>query len=126
MLTLLAHFTGAADWISVMFYSITIIYANVLLPAPRGRWVTLIATVSFSLLVLLEYTGRLRHQILFSGGASYDRGSFVLATVFVGAVIGFSLIGYTSSQFSRMLTSKAEALERQPRTEARQQRVTPA
>jgi signal transduction histidine kinase len=35
----------------------------------------------------------------------------VLTTLLVGPIAGYFLVGYTSSQFSRMLTSKAQALE---------------
>lgn len=112
LLTGLAHYTGAADWLAVMFYTGTILYANVVLSPRRGHWITLLASCCFSGLVLAEYFGRVPHVQLFNlDGARYTNGPYVLTTLLVGPVATYFLVGYTSSQFSRMLTSKAEALE---------------
>ncbi len=111
LLTDLAHYTGAADWLAVMFYTGTILYANVVLSPRRGHWITLLASCCFSGLVLAEYFDLLPHVQLFAAGARYANGSYVLTTLLVGPLATYFLVGYTSSQFSRMLTSKAEALE---------------
>jgi len=111
LLTALAHFAGGADWLAVLFYAATILYANVLLPPARGRRITGFAALCFSALVWLEYRGWLQHIELFPGTSRFHAPHYVLATVMVGGTAGFFLISYTAAQFSLMLTRKAEELE---------------
>lgn len=109
LLTLLAHLSGGAEWLGALFYAVTIIYANLLLPRRQGLWISALAAGSFILLTLFEYAGWVPHVALFAPGARYHAGHYVLATLAV-ATAAFCLIAYTTAQFSRMLQRKTEAL----------------
>jgi len=111
LLTVLAHYAGGADWLAILFYSATVLYANILLPPTRGRRITWFAAFCYSGLVWLEYHGWLSHVEMFDGLNRRHASDYVLATVIVGGTLAIFLISYTAAQFSLMLTRKAEQLE---------------
>src|SRR6185312_13457552 len=67
LITLLAHYAGAAQWLALLFYVITILYANMVLPAKLALWVTAAAAASFSGLVVSKSLGLIEDGSLLAG-----------------------------------------------------------
>ncbi|MGH9481231.1 MAG: hypothetical protein ACRD1L_03980, partial [Terriglobales bacterium] len=53
LITLLAHYAGVAQWLALLFYVVTILYANMVLPRRPALWITVLAAGSFTGLVAL-------------------------------------------------------------------------
>lgn len=94
LLSGLAWTLGAAGWLAVLFYCCTIVYANLALP--HGGWITALAWSCFALLILAGWQ---------PAGGWPD-----LAAELAGAAAAFAVVGYSSSQFARMLSARSAAL----------------
>jgi signal transduction histidine kinase len=110
IITLLVHFTGGADWVGVLFYTFPILYAYVVLPRVQARWVAWASSLLFLSVIFLEWRGIVPHHELFGPPPHWLNLPYLIATGLVGTGGGYFLVANTSSHFSRMLTSKAEAL----------------
>lgn len=100
VITLLALASGAAAWLALLFYVVTVLYASMVLPRRLALSVYAVAGACFASLLLVE---RLQ-----SGAGSAD---WQLAVLGVAALAGFGLIGLTAAQFSLMLNRQGEALQ---------------
>ncbi|HVA63041.1 MAG TPA: ATP-binding protein [Terriglobales bacterium] len=110
LITLLGHYLGVAEWLALLFYVVTILYAHMVLPRRAALALNVLAAASFSGLAALEPLGAIARANLLAG---FDRQhpGYVAATLVVGALGGYALIGLTLAQFSLMLNRQAEALQ---------------
>jgi len=100
LITLLSLAAGAAAWLALLFYVVTVLYASMVLPRRPALSVYAVAGVCFASLLLAE---QLRHPP--------RAADWLLAAVGGAALAGFALIGLTAIQFSTILNRQAEALQ---------------
>ncbi len=111
LITLFVHLMGGSEWIGIVFYLFTVIYANFFLPKLQGYLVTALVILLYSLLVLLEYAGVIPHQFLFPiHDAPYRSLSYNLTTILAGAVGIYSVLAYTVRSFTNIYARKNRAL----------------
>ena len=111
LITLFVHLMGGSEWIGIVFYLFTVIYANFFLPKLQGYLVTALVILLYSLLVLLEYAGVIPHQFLFPiHDAPYRSLSYNLTTILAGAVGIYSVLAYTVRSFTSIYARKNRAL----------------
>lgn len=111
LITLFVHLMGGSEWIGIVFYLFTVIYANFFLPKLQGYLVTALVILLYSLLVLLEYAGVIPHQFLFPiHDAPYRSLSYNLTTILAGAVGIYSVLAYTVRSFTEIYARKNRAL----------------
>jgi len=109
----LVHRMGGVEWIGVMFYLFTVMYANFFLPRVWGYLVTGLAAGSFALVAFLEYFGLIPHIPLFrSATPPYRDLPYVLATVLVGGVGVHGILAFTVRAFADLFQRKNAELER--------------
>jgi len=109
----LVHRLGGVEWIGVMFYLFTVMYANFFLPRAAGYLVTGLATGSYVLVAFLEYLGLLPHFRPFSHRTPpYRDLSYVLATVLVGGIGIYGVLAFTVRAFADLFQRKSEELAR--------------
>ncbi len=109
LITLLTHFAGVTEWLALLFYVVSILYANMVLPRRAALWITGLAAVCFATLVGLEAL----HSAAVPGvlfGVLWRHPAELASTLVAGALAGYALIGLTLAQFSLMLSRQAEAL----------------
>ncbi len=107
LITLLGRYLGVAEWLALLFYVVTILYAHMVLARRAALAVSVLAAASFSGLVALKpLVGAARL-------AGFDRHhpGYGAAMLVVGALGGYALIGLTLAQFSLMLNRQAAALQ---------------
>lgn len=111
LITLFVHLMGGSEWIGIVFYLFTVIYANFFLPKLQGYLVTALVILLYTLVVLLEYTGAIPHQFLFPvHDAPYRSLSYNLTTILAGAVGIYSVLAYTVRSFTSIYARKNRAL----------------
>ncbi|MBI4621236.1 MAG: PAS domain S-box protein [Desulfobacterales bacterium] len=111
IVTFIVHYIGAVEWVGVVFYVFTIVYANIQMSREKGLTVGLAAIICYISLVLLEYYGVIPHKTFFALAPN-----LYLDTTYVAATIGGSagmlgLVAYTCGIFAKMLKRKSEELE---------------
>jgi len=111
LITLFVHLMGGSEWIGIVFYLFTVIYANFFLPKLQGYLVTALVILLYTLVVLLEYTGVIPHRFLFPiHDAPYRSLSYNLTTILAGAVGIYSVLAYTVRSFTEIYARKNRAL----------------
>ncbi|HCP32042.1 TPA: hypothetical protein DIT45_02175 [Candidatus Acetothermia bacterium] len=111
LITLFVHLMGGSEWIGIVFYIFTVIYANFFLPKLQGYLVTALVILLYTLVVLLEYTGAISHQFLFPvHDAPYRSLSYNLTTILAGAVGIYSVLAYTVRSFTNIYARKNRIL----------------
>ncbi|HEY7838254.1 MAG TPA: HAMP domain-containing sensor histidine kinase [Terriglobales bacterium] len=104
LITGLAGAAGAAIWLPLLFYLVSILYATMVLPTRPVRWLALGAALCFSGLMLVD---ALRSRAMEGGQPALARLALLVAV----ALGGYGLMGVLISQFSRMLNGHALALQ---------------
>jgi signal transduction histidine kinase len=113
----LVHRMGGVEWIGVMFYLFTVMYANFFLSKAWGYVVTGLAAGSFATVAFLEYSGLVPHIPLFRGATPpYRDLPYVLATVLVGGVGVYGILAFTVRAFADLFERKNRELERRKKT----------
>lgn len=116
LITFLVHFMGGSEWIGVTFYMFTVIYANIFLTRFQGSLVTLLVVLSYSCLVLLEYTGLIPHRSLFSAvGEPHRSLGYALTTILAGALGMYAVVALTVRSFADVFVHKNRMLARRER-----------
>lgn len=111
LITLFVHLMGGSEWIGIVFYLFTVIYANFFLPKLQGYLVTALVILLYTLVVLLEYAGVIPHRFLFPiHDAPYRSLSYNLTTILAGAVGIYSVLAYTVRSFTSIYARKNRAL----------------
>ncbi len=108
LITLLTHYAGVTQWLALLFYVVSILYANMVLPRRAALWITGLAAVSFAALVGLEALRSPTSSGLL--GVPWNHPAELAVTLVAGALAGYALIGLTLAQFSQMLSRQAAAL----------------
>ncbi len=113
IITYLIHLMGGVEWIGIIFYMFTILYANFFLPRTEGYVITGIAIFLFCLLAGLEYFQIIPHRALFSSrNWGHQKLYYTVATVLAGAVGMYSILAYTVRIFANVYRKRTEALKR--------------
>ena len=113
IITVFIHLMGGSEWIGIVFYLFTVIYANFFLPRLLGYAVTGLVVLLYSSLVILEYVGVLPHRSLFAVfGDPYRSLSYNLTTILAGAVGIYVVLAYTVRSFTEIYERKNLALAR--------------
>lgn len=111
LITLFIHWMGGGEWIGIIFYLFTVIYANFFLPRLQGYLITAVVILLYSSLVLLEHAGVIPHRSLFAVlGEPYRSLSYTLTTILAGAVAVYAVLAYTVRSFTEIYTRKNRAL----------------
>jgi len=111
LITALIHLMGGSEWIGVIFYIFTVIYANFFLPELQGYLITALVVLFYSGLVILEYSGLVPHRSLFPGyEAPYRNLAYNLTTILAGAAGVYGLLSYTVRAFTEIYARKNRAL----------------
>jgi signal transduction histidine kinase len=101
LVAFLVHETGGVEWIGVVFYLFTVLYANFFLPKAAGHVVTGLAVGSYAAVALLEYLGLIPHVPVFqTGGPPHRHLPYVVTTVFVGGVGFYAILAFTTRAFA--------------------------
>jgi len=120
LITFFVHWMGGSEWIGIIFYLFTVIYANFFLPQLQGYLVTALVILLFSTLVLLEYAGIIPHRSLFAMlGQPYRSLSYTLTTILAGAIGIYAVLAYTVRSFTEIYASKNRALAEREKDLAR-------
>ncbi len=111
LITALIHLMGGSEWIGVIFYIFTVIYANFFLPELQGYLITGLVVLLYSSLVILEYFGVIPHRSLFPPyEAPYRNLAYNLTTILAGAAGVYGLLSYTVRAFTEIYARKNRAL----------------
>jgi len=111
IITFLIHLMGGSEWIGIIFYLFTVIYANFFLPELQGYLITGLVVLLYSGLVLLEYAGMIPHRSLFPVyEAPYRSLTYNLTTILAGAVGVYAPLSYTVRAFTAIYAQKNRAL----------------
>lgn len=111
LITLIVHWMGGSEWIGIIFYLFTVIYANFFLPRLQGYLITALVILLYSSLVLLEYSGVIPHRSLFAMlGDPYRNLSYTLTTILAGAIGTYAVLAYTVRSFTEIYMRKNRAL----------------
>src|SRR6185312_9763093 len=107
IITAMVLITGMADWLALLFFLVTLLYAHMVLPHR--------AALAISTLTALVYTalaeGGAVDQRQHTGILSYIPISHHPVLLGLATLAGFALIGFTVSQFALMFNRQAEALQ---------------
>jgi len=128
LITALIHLMGGSEWIGVIFYLFTVIYANFFLPELQGYLITALVVLSYSALVILEYSGAIPHRSLFPPyEAPYRNLAYNLTTILAGAAGVYGALSYTVRAFTEIYARKNRALkEREEELSQLSQRILSA
>lgn len=97
----LVHRMGGTQWIGVVFYLYTVMYANFFLPKRAGYLVTGIAVGTYAAVAFLEYFGILPHITLFETDNPLHRHlPYVITTVVVGGIGLYATLAFTVRAFA--------------------------
>ncbi|HXE31127.1 MAG TPA: HAMP domain-containing sensor histidine kinase [Terriglobales bacterium] len=118
IITRLALSAGAAEWLTLLFYVVTVLFASIVLPRRLSLCITVAAAACFAALLTTDAMHAPHH---WRGSAWADSNSLFLhrglphpaylaPVLFLGALGGYALIGLTLAQFSRMLNRQTVAL----------------
>ena len=110
LMLVVVHHVGGIGWVGVFFPVFTIYYACTLLP----RWGALLVTggtiVGVSSLALAEAVGILPHLSLYVQRADdYRDPPYILGTLVLVVIGGYSLTGFTFERFGRLQRQTAAA-----------------
>ncbi|RKZ24981.1 hypothetical protein DRQ29_07045 [bacterium] len=116
LITALIHLMGGSEWIGVIFYVFTVIYANFFLPELQGYLITGLVVLLYSSLVILEYFGVIPHRSLFPPyEAPYRNLAYNLTTILAGAAGVYGALSYTVRAFTEIYARKNRALRARER-----------
>jgi len=111
LITGLIHLMGGSEWIGIVFYIFTVIYANFFLPELQGYLITGLVVLLYSGLVILEYSGAIPHRSLFPPyEAPYRNLAYNLTTILAGAVGVYAPLSYTVRAFTEIYARKNREL----------------
>ena len=111
---------GGVEWIGVVFYLFTVLYANFFLPKAAGYVVTGLAVGSYALVAFLEYFGVIPHYSLFHpDGPPHRHLPYVVTTVLAGGVGLYSILAFTVRAFAGIYERQRRELERRERALSR-------
>jgi len=100
------YYTGSVLWIGAVFYIFTIFFASILSPPKESLIITLIASVFYSLTVLLIYLDIIPYKEFFIFTPSlYQNSQYVLTTTLVMIVVFFSIF-FSCKNFAQILKQK--------------------
>ncbi|MGQ9477387.1 MAG: sensor histidine kinase [Candidatus Bipolaricaulia bacterium] len=109
IITYLIHFLQGAEWLGLIFYIFTIIYANFFLPELQGYLITALAVLFYAALILLEWAGLIPHRTLFPA-RDYRSLSYVLTTILAGGAGIYAVLAYTIRIFAEIYRRKGREL----------------
>jgi two-component system sensor histidine kinase UhpB len=109
IITYLIHFLQGAEWLGLIFYIFTIIYANFFLLELQGYLITGLAILFYAALVLLEWAGLVPHRTLFLA-RDYRSLSYVLITLLAGGIGVYAVLAYTIRIFAEIYRRKGREL----------------
>ncbi len=118
LVTFLVHRLGGLEWIGVVFYLFTVIYANFFLPKAAGYVVTALAVGGYALMGLLEYFGVLPHVPALGAAEPHRNWVYVAATLLV-AVGVYAVLAFTVRAFAGIYERQRKELEWRERALAR-------
>ncbi|HAZ27462.1 TPA: hypothetical protein DCY65_00445 [Candidatus Acetothermia bacterium] len=113
----LVHRLGGVEWIGVVFYLFTVVYANFFLPRAAGLVVTGLAIGGYATVAFLELSGVIPHVPLFPRlvGPPHRNLAYVVATVVVGGVGLYVVLAFTARAFAAMYGRQRDELVRRER-----------
>lgn len=120
LVSYLVHRLGGVEWIGVVFYLFTVVYANFFLPRWAAYAVTGVAVGGYAAVAFLQYLGLVSHIPFLSrpGTPPHRDLAYIGATVLVG--VGFyAVLAFTSRAFAGLYSRQAEALRARERALAR-------
>ncbi len=110
-LTMVAHYIGAADWISPIIYMLILTFAGIIMPKKKTILLALVAFSFYAVLVLSEAFGVVAHRPVFVLYPDLFRSPIFLMTQLLSLAILFVFLVETVGSFSEMLKQKREQLE---------------
>lgn len=112
ILATILHYSGGIENPFLFFFVFHMIIASILSSKVQSYLQATLAVSLFTLLVMLEYYGVIRHYSLtgFAGHGLYKDGTFVLGTLFVFSVTLY-LIVYMTTSISEQLRKQQEDYE---------------
>ncbi|MCR4392461.1 MAG: sensor histidine kinase [Candidatus Acetothermia bacterium] len=120
LVTYLVHRLGGVEWVGVVFYLYTVMYANFFLPKVAGYVVTALAVGGYALVAFLEYFGLIPHVSLFPLVRPPHRDlAYVLTTVLAGGIGLYAVLAFTVRAFADVYEQKRRELVRRERALAR-------
>ncbi|MCX7750773.1 MAG: sensor histidine kinase [Candidatus Bipolaricaulota bacterium] len=121
LVSYLVHRLGGVEWIGVVFYLFTVVYANFFLPRWAAYAVTGVAVGGYAAVAFLQYLGVLPHIPFLSrpGTPPHRDPAYVVATVLVGGVGFYAVLAFTARAFAGLYARQAEALRARERALAR-------
>jgi len=118
LISFLIHRLGGLEWIGLVFYLFTVIYANFFLPPLAGFVVTGLAVGGYALVGVLEYFGVLVHVPAFGAAQPHRNWTYVAATLLVASGL-YAVLAYTVRTFAGIYERQRKELERRERALAR-------
>jgi len=110
---------GGVEWIGLVFFLFTVMYANFFLSREAGYVVTGLAVGSYALIAGLEYAGVLPHQALFHPpGPPHRHLPYVVTTVVVGVGL-YATLAFTVRAFAGIYERQRRELVRRERALSR-------
>ncbi len=107
---LIVHYLGGAEGIAFYIYFFELMNANLLLGRLKGFFVTIVAGLSYYMLVLLEFRGVIPHYNILIPDFSHDSIQYLLSHKVLGIGIFFILISYSMSLFSKIWAEREKKL----------------
>ncbi len=113
----LVHRLGGVEWIGIVFYLFTVVYANFFLPRAAGYAVTGLVVGGYATVAFLERFGVIPHVPLFPGlvGPPHRNLAYVVTTVMVGGVGLYVVLAFTARAFAAMYGRQRDELVRRER-----------
>jgi len=116
VISFLVHRLGGVEWIGIVFYLFTVVYANFFLPRAAGFVVTGLAVGGYAMVAFLERFGVIPHVPLFPGLAERYRSlAYVATTVVVGGIGLYVVLAFTARAFATMYGRQRDELARRER-----------
>ncbi len=113
LVAFIVHRMGGVEWIGVVFYLFSVIYANFFLPKALGYAITGLAVGSYAAVALLEFAGIFPHTPLFPAEAPLHRHlPYVITTVVVGGIGLYAALTFTVRAFAGMYERQERELVR--------------
>ncbi len=109
LLTFIVHYLGSSGWIGIVFYLITLVLSGLLLPKKRTMILAVIASLSYTCLLVLEFFGIVAHNPLFRGTDLHHSFSFLMTNVIITTAI-FYFLADSVGVFSEMLRKRQKQL----------------
>jgi hypothetical protein len=107
-LTVIIHYLGGIAWVGGVFYTFTIIYANILFSKKLALYLTFLGALMFNILVFLELFAVLPHYVIFVGNDFFSNPNYIWGTVINLIVVNILLIsvGFFINSLGRLLRNK--------------------